>query len=73
MWAFVAHTQLSLAFLHSILQKLLIIKLMDFAKGAIRIGNFKLWQSVTIKKRIKHFCLILFFYFMCTSVNLLLH
>ncbi len=55
MWAFVAHTQLSLAFLHSILQKLLIIKLMDFAKGAIRTGNFKLWQSVTIKKRIKHF------------------
>jgi len=55
MWAFVAHTQLSLAFLHNILQKLLIIKLMGFAKGVIRTGNFKLWQSVTIKKRIKHF------------------
>lgn len=40
---------------YNILQKLLIIKLMGFAKGVIRTGNFKLWQSVTIKKRIKHF------------------
>jgi len=23
---------------------------MGFAKGAIRTGNFKLWQSITIKK-----------------------
>jgi len=36
MWVFTAHTQLSLTFLHNILQKLLIIRVINFAK----VSNF---------------------------------
>ena len=39
MWAFAAHTQLSLAFLHNILQKLLIIRVVNFAKGRSTTSN----------------------------------
>jgi len=41
--AFAAHTQLSLAFLHNILQKWLIIRFIDFVKV---LG---LWQSLWCK------------------------
>ena len=45
MWAFAAHTQLPLIFLYNILQKLLTIRLINFAKGAICTSK-KLWQNV---------------------------
>ena len=39
MGAFAAHPQLSLAFVHNILQKLLIIRAINFAKGASRTAR----------------------------------
>ena len=52
MWAF-AKTSIYVGVyktpLHNILQKLLIIKLVNFAKGTSRTGK-KLWQSVATQK-----------------------